>query len=357
MVSEVTDPGQPLLRLSVRGCKGYIYPLPVPPEVQREKKVGRRVSQRIARQTQLVYRQREAMMALNWMAGYKEEFKNSQFSPDALQSEVIGRVRYLAGLCQETGELTSIPTPEAALKALLRGRSEYSSEEPTTLAACSLARISLPAVESLLDEEARQYLQCPERMLKPGCETGLAEFEPCWDPLLRRDTKLYKKFIQKLNKAGYLVFTQHPKRFCGVFFVRKSDGHKIRTIIDARGTNEMFRPPPGVDLLTSDGFSRIELNIPKHLVPGTDSFNDYLNERRISIGLSDVKDCFHRLRHPRWLAEYFCLDGVPASWVGLENTYLDNQWLTEDSIVFPAPGSLPMGFTWALFSHCVLAKA
>ena len=333
-----------------------MFPLPVPPEVRREKTLGRRVAQRVARHIQQTTKEREAVKALNWMAGYKEEFENSQFSPDALQSEVIGRVRYLAGLCQDKGELAEIPKPEAALKALLRGRSEYSSDEPTTLAACSLARISLPeslhdapAVESVLDDEARHYLQSPEHMLKPGCETGLGEFQPYWDPLLRRDAKLYKKFIQKLNQAGYLVFTQNPKSFCGVFFVRKSDGRKIRMIIDARGTNSMFRPPPGVDLLTSDGFSRIELNIPSHFVPGSADYDDYLDRHRISIGLSDVKDCFHRLRQPRWLCDYFCLDGVPASWVGLENTYLDNQWLAPDSIVYPAPGSLPMGFTWALY--------
>ncbi|CAE7279311.1 unnamed protein product [Symbiodinium natans] len=260
-----------------------MFPLPVPPEVRREKTLGRRVAQRVARHIQQTTKEREAVKALNWMAGYKEEFENSQFSPDALQSE------------------------------------------------------------------ARHYLQSPEHMLKPGCETGLGEFQPYWDPLLRRDAKLYKKFIQKLNQAGYLVFTQNPKSFCGVFFVRKSDGRKIRMIIDARGTNSMFRPPPGVDLLTSDGFSRIELNIPSHFVPGSADYDDYLDRHRISIGLSDVKDCFHRLRQPRWLCDYFCLDGVPASWVGLENTYLDNQWLAPDSIVYPAPGSLPMGFTWALY--------
>ena len=120
-----------------------MFPLPVPPEVRREKTLGRRVAQRVARHIQQTTKEREAVKALNWMAGYKEEFENSQFSPDALQSEVIGRVRYLAGLCQDKGELAEIPKPEAALKALLRGRSEYSSDEPTTLAACSLARISL----------------------------------------------------------------------------------------------------------------------------------------------------------------------------------------------------------------------
>ena len=144
-----------------------------------------------------------------------------------------------------------VPKPEAALKELLRGRSEYDSDVPTTLAACSLERTSLPAsladapwVEDLLDEEARRYLQCPEQMLNPDHECP-EDFSPYWDPSLRRSPKLYKKFIQMLHQAGYLTYTLHPKGYCGVFFVKKSDGQKIRMILDSRGTNARFRPPLG----------------------------------------------------------------------------------------------------------------
>ncbi|CAE7471367.1 unnamed protein product, partial [Symbiodinium pilosum] len=92
------------------------------------------------------------------------------------------RIHFLSGLCQDKGTLDVVPTPEAALRELLRGRSEYSSDVPTTLAACSLERISLPAsldgaprVEELLDGEARRYLQ--------------------------RNTKLYRKFLLMLDKV------------------------------------------------------------------------------------------------------------------------------------------------------------
>ena len=128
------------------------------------------------------------------------------------------------------------------------------------------------AVEELLDEEARRYLQCPEQMLKSDPTNG-EEFEPYWDALLRRDDRMYKKFIRMLHKAGYLVYTERPKGHCGVCFVHKSDGQKIRMIIDARGTNMMFDAPPGVDLLTSDGFSRIEIHVPGNLQPGTAEFD------------------------------------------------------------------------------------
>ena len=75
--------------------------------------------------------------------------------------------------------------------------------------------------------------------------SGPNDFQPYSDPLLKRDQRLYKKFIQNLDGAGYLVYTQRPKSFCGVFFfVKKSDGQKIRLIMDVRGTHAMFDSRP-----------------------------------------------------------------------------------------------------------------
>ena len=83
-----------------------------------------------------------------------------------------------------------------------------------------------------------------EQMLRPEIEQT-DEFEPYWYPLLRRDAKLYRRFLQMLHKAaGYLVvFTQRPKARCGAFLVKKRDGEKIRLIIDARGMNAKFKAP------------------------------------------------------------------------------------------------------------------
>ena len=107
-----------------------------------------------------------------------------------------------------------------------------------------------------------------------------------------------------------------------------------------------------MDLLTSDGFARIELKVPDHLPPGTDAYGKYLEQLRVSIALSDVRDCFHRLKQPKWLSQYFCLDPVPASWVSLQRTTLDGVDLSDDSLIYPAAGSLTMGFTWSLyFAH------
>ena len=44
--------------------------------------------------------------------------------------------------------------------------------------------------------------------------------------------------------------------------VRKSNGG-LRLILDARRSNAHLLPPPGVRLLSSDGFGRIEIALPE----------------------------------------------------------------------------------------------
>eukprot|EP00435_Cladocopium_sp_Y103_P072980 s29_g42.t1 len=148
--------------------------------------LSRRSSQRFARKRHSEQRLHDALSSLNWLAGFGLEETNSGIrTPDPIQQDVIGRARFLATLCNEKGDLAKVPAPEAALKVLLQGRSEYGSELPTTLAACDLERISLPRsllgaplAEDLLDEDARRYLQCPEQMLRPEAEVCLEEFHP-----------------------------------------------------------------------------------------------------------------------------------------------------------------------------------
>lgn len=333
-----------------------VGPLPMPAEeFHSRERISRRSCQRFAMKSHIEQRARDAISGLNWMAGCGLEENSGIQSPDQLKKDVIGRAYFLSGLCRDKGSLDEVPKPEAALMSLLRGRSEYGSERPTTLAVCKLERISMPSslvnapnAEDLLDSDARRYLQCPEQMLRANAEEVPEVCVPYWDPQLRADSGMYRRFVRKLHTAGYLTYTQHPKCFCGVFFVRKSDD-KIRMIIDARNTNRLFKEPPGVELLTADGFSRVELVVPEHLEPGTMEHEEYLTNTKIHMGLSDVKDCFHRLRQPRWLSEFFCFDGIPAKWVNMGGQTLDGVVLDADSIIYPAPGSLCMGFTWSLY--------
>lgn len=76
----------------------------------------------------------------------------------------------------DLGGLERMPTPEAALRELLKGRSDYHQPDvPVALAPYRLERVSLPTslrglpqAEELLPEDARRYLQGEELMLRAG---------------------------------------------------------------------------------------------------------------------------------------------------------------------------------------------
>ena len=106
--------------------------------------------------------------------------------------------------------------------------------------------------------------------------------------------RCYREFIQRLDDIGLLQYTQKPKNEVGVFFVHKSDKKKIRLIVDARSANALFRDPPGVELCSSEGFSRIECEVSSDAKPGSPEFLEELRTMELHVGLSDVKDCFHR---------------------------------------------------------------
>ena len=331
-----------------------IFPLPHPPSGVVPIGIGRRSQQRCARRARMLDTMKEAVEGLNWMAG-KTFLHGTDSGPDELQSEVLRRIEVLSNEAGNLGSLSKIPSPEAALRELLKGRSEYHQPDvPVALAPYSLERISLPdslvglpEATDLLPESARQYLQGRELMLREGPPEEPSP--PYWDPVLKRNKKHYRQFIQRLHSIGFLQYTQKPKNQVGVFFVHKSDQKRIRLIVDARSTNALFKDPPGVELCSSEGFSRIECQLSGRARPGSPEFFSELKSLNLFVGLSDVKDCFHRLRQPRWLAEYFCLMPIKARWVGLEGSSLDGAILHADSVIYPMPGSLCMGFSWSLY--------
>ena len=72
------------------------------------------------------------------------------------------------------------------------------------------------------------------------------------------------------------------------------------------------------------------------------------NAGGLHFGLSDVKDAFHRLRQPLWLARYSCMRPLEAHYLGLTGRELEGRVLRARDKVYPVPGSLCMGFTWPL---------
>lgn len=331
-----------------------IFPLSKPPLFKVPPGFSRRSAQRLSRKAREIETVREAVDGLNWASGHGFLHEDDG-TADGLQQEVLQRIQCLAKEAGNLGELERLPQPEAALRELLKGKSEYHQPEvPVALAPYNLEHVSLPEslhglpdAQSLLPPDIRQYLQGCELMLKDGPPEAVAP--PYWDPVLANNEKHYRQFIQKLNSIGFLKYTRTPKNQVGVFFVHKSDKKKIRLIVDARSTNALFKEPPGVELCSSEGFSRIEVQLTEQAQPGSKEFFDELASMDLYVGLSDVKDCFHRLRQPDWLAEYFCFKPVRAGWVGLTGEKLQGVTLRSRDWIYPMPGSLCMGFSWSLF--------
>ena len=331
------------------------FPLPMPPPLDTQGAMSRRSAQRQARKSRIRFELREMVAALNWMHTGSFSLESLPGSPswrtDPFVEQRLGKLVSYAG---RLGTMSRPPSGEAALRELLAGNDEYNlPSSPIGLAPYNLELISLPddlaqapAALDLLGDDDRRYLLEQERMMKPGPLEGKGFSSPYWDPALKNSPKHYRQFIQKLDSIKYLNYTLHPVAHAGMFFVYKSDGRRLRLIVDARPANELFRDPPGVSLSTAETFSRFQY-VPTDLK----EYIEQSSQRKagVSFGLSDIRDCFHRIRQPAWLSKHFCLLPIKAKYVGLSGAVLEGVRLEPDSMVFPMPGSLCMGFSWSLY--------
>ncbi|CAK0904383.1 unnamed protein product [Prorocentrum cordatum] len=196
------------------------------------------------------------------------------------------------------GAPDSAPSATAALKRMLRGHSPYEAGVTTTrVAPFKLDRISLP----------KSVRSCP-----------------------------YADEVAPQEVAKYLLDYQE---------------RMLRQVAptDRRRVNEVFADPPGVDLLTADGFSRGEVVLLAGMTPRSPETVEYLSKLRLVVGTSDVANCFHCLKLRPEMSAYFGLPAVPAHVFGLEGTVAGGRHLGRTSPVYPVWAVLPMGFTWSLW--------
>lgn len=85
--------------------------------------------------------------------------------------------------------------------------------------------------------------------------------------------------------------------------------------------------------------------MPADCKPGSLEYENYLQDMGLYFGLADVKDCFHRLKCPYWLSEYFCLRPIPAKWVGMGGHIVSGEKVSHEQEIYPMAGSFPMGFS------------
>ena len=328
-----------------------LFPLPFFACPSRKSGCSRVVQQRRNRIRRAVENKNEAIYAMNWLADACGP-GNSEVRPSPMQGQVMQRVD---GLIESQKPSGCIERPEEALRALLKGGSPYDMATTSdSLASYQSELVSLPAdirgcpdLGDVLPHSDRQFLEeKAELMIKPPEEIDEgALVQPYWDPRLRFNKKAYHSLVRRLDSIGYFNYTTKPRCKVGVFFVWKSSRTKLRMITDARRSNACFRDPPGVSLMTGEGLGKIEV-VFEDAVWAT---QEMIESVSTYVGLSDVRDCFHRMRVPGWMSRFFAWEAVPAHVVGLTGQSIDGKELGHNDAVFPCAGSLCQGFSWSLY--------
>ena len=257
----------------------------------------------------------------------------------------------------------------------LRGRSVYSVDGTGGINLASYSnpqKVSLPADLSGAPElsqlvqntSAAQYYESGtvERMLRPQSELDAS---PCpvktqfWDATLKHSRKKLIGFYKDLIKINLVLLAPAGTALeqLGSFFVYKGDETQLRCIVDARRVNWRFATPPGVELCTSEGLSRIEITLPDGMDPDSDAALEHLKKLELALGIADIADAFCRFRLDRQFARYFGVGQATASELGISGQLLDGCVLEPHSVVDILWGSLPVGFSWSLLFCQVIGEA
>ena len=137
------------------------------------------------------------------------------------------------------------------------------------------------------DGPKRSRMSCCLKCKMALCSRGIRIL-----PLLRAGCALTRHADRHRLSAGTSWY---------VFFVRKSR-RRLRLILHVRRWNAQFlAPPPGVRLLSSEGFGRIEVALPANVKVKSEMGRNQLDEFAIAISTTDVRDCFHRFLMSRSL--------------------------------------------------------
>ena len=208
-------------------------------------------------------------------------------------------------------------------------------------------------VRELLPAAAAKYLEgFKEHMLRDEkevqeLEARLGPVVGHVDPVLRNCPRVYASLVRRLVRVGMVRLSLKARICLGAFCVKKKGG-KIRLILDCRPSNRVFRPPPGVELLTGEGLGRIEWDsgswardYPEHAVPDEAS--------ALWVANGDVQDYFHRLLldDTSEIGEYLSYPPILARHLGI--TCLDGREVAPDYWIYPLSRSLPMGWSWLLY--------
>ena len=104
-----------------------------------------------------------------------------------------------------------------------------------------------------------------------------------------------------------------------------------------------------MSFVSSEGFARIEIELPSDVHPHSSEADELRAAYSLNVAVGDIANCFHKLLIDEELSKYFCLPPIPAHVLGLGGVVLNGARLSHDSLVWPCPCALPMGFSWSPF--------
>lgn len=153
------------------------------------------------------------------------------------------------------------------------------------------------------------------RMLRPFSEVvefdaSLGIFPTYMDPVLRRQRRTCVRLVKSFLQRGMVRLSKTCRCQVGVFTVGRKNGD-LRLILECCRSSRRFLEAPGVEALTAEGWSSIEV---ESLGEGlTDGF---------ARGIADIEYCFQRSKFgedglgPK-LAEHFGMPLILAEELGI----------------------------------------
>ena len=322
-----------------------LFPLPLCAEVPRQPGLSCSARRRRARVRETVEATNSVISVLNEMYAPSHDGDFCSSSCTAAQQAAQHEVFKATARCQLPAKIL---TEREAVKELLQQSLSYDGTEATTTTVRPYERglVSMPSgghsavkLDSVLDDSGRDIVEDPARcMLLSAEEWGQvaeeqAGFTPYMDSKLKGDPLLYCSFVKDLIDSGMVEFTSAPQDLVTPFFVVKKTG-RLRLILDCRGVNRRFRPPPPMAL--GSGSSWSQLSIEK---------GDCLFTAQ-----SDIKDYFYSLQLPSSLRPLFSLPAIPTACLTRWSVGRD-LWdgLDREGWVFPMLRVVPMGWNWAMY--------
>jgi hypothetical protein len=167
-------------------------------------------------------------------------------------------------------------------------------------------QVALPEIAGAVDmldclpNNISQYYSSSVNCIKPSPDpnpnsnSNPNNPKPKMKPKVFAEKSEYIKLLSLMKDRNMIDYVESkPHVINGLFGVPKSDG-KIRLIIDARLTNDIFNDPPYIELPGPDLLSKLKIDQPE----------------TIYVAKTDLSDFYYRIRIPEWMKTYFGLPPI-----------------------------------------------